>query len=206
MADIRLVRPKASRVWFLMIGLATVGLLFWASAFIVGDATDPDELPQVGASANFGSVRAPVLPVESVPFGSLTPVQTRDLGRLVRVNGVAESVIRRNSLWVRTNDGYRILVQFEPTPPDGALSGIGPGSSIRMDGYLHNLALAEFKQIIDSLNVSVPRPPPARKFGDLPNPSFARVDSLYIKNYYVSVRPEGIDVDDDPVESEDPAA
>ena len=39
--------------------------------------------------------------------------------------------------------------------------------------------MSEFRQIVDSLNVRIPRPPPARKFGDLPDPSFARVDSLY---------------------------
>lgn len=178
----------------MMVSFAVLGLLLWASAFVLGDAT-ADEVPQVGASANFGSVRAPVLPVEAIPFTRLTPLQTRDLGRLVRVSGVAESGIRRSSLWVRTADGHRILVQFEPEPPEGALSSIGPGSSVNFDGYLQNIALAEFHQIVDSLNVRIPKPPPARKFGDLPDPGFARVDSLFIKNYYVSVRPEGINPD-----------
>lgn len=192
MADIRLVRPKGSRVWLIMVSLATVGLALWGSVFLFGDATAPDEQPRVGASADFGSVRAPVLPVEPVPFGTLSPIQTRDIGRLVRIEGVAESGVRDNTLWVRTNDGYRILMQFEPEPEEGALSRFGPGSSVRVNGYLHDLALAEFRQITDSLGVRVPRPPPARKFGDLPNPAFARVDSLYVKNYYISVRPEGI--------------
>ena len=200
MADIRLARPRSSRVWVMMVSFAVVGLLFWASAFVVGDATAPDELPRVGASADFGAVRAPVLPVEAIPFGTLTPLQTRDLGRLVRVQGVAESGVRRNSLWVRTSDGYRILVRFEPEPGEEALNGIGSGSSVTFDGYLQNIALAEFRQIVDSLNVRIPRPPPARKFGDLPDPGFARVDSLFIKNYYVSVRPEGIRPDS-PVET-----
>src|SRR5690606_23823842 len=139
--------------------------------------------------------RAPIVPVEAVPFGSVTPLQTRDLGRLVRVTGVAESGVRANSLWVRTADGYRILVRFEPPPDPAQLQAIGPGSRIDFDGYLQNIALAEFKQVVDSLGVRIPRPPPARKFGDLPDPGFARVDSLFIKNYYVSVRPEGIERD-----------
>lgn len=180
-----------------MISLAVFGLLFWASAFVIGDATAPDEQPRVGASADFGSVRAPILPMEAIPFNQMVPVQTRDIGRLVRVRGVVESPIRRNSVWVRTSDEHRILVRFEPAPPENSLN-FGPGSSVVFDGYLDNIALAEFHQIIDSLGVSLPRPPPARKFGDLPDPRFARVDSLYIKNYYVSVRPEGISPDIEP--------
>lgn len=176
----------------MMVSLAVVGLLFWATAFVLGDATAPDELPRVGAAAGFGAVRAPILPIEAVPFGTLTPVQTRDLGRLVRVAGVAESHVAGNSVWVRTPEGYRILVRFEPAPAPELLRGIGSGANVSFNGYLHSIALAEFNQIIDSLNVRIPRPPPARKFGDLPDPSFARVDSLFIRNYYVSVRPEGI--------------
>ncbi len=192
MADIRLGQPRASRTWLVVGAFVVAGLLVWASAFFVGYATAPEDLPRVGADADFGAVRAPVLPVEAVPFGSLTPLQTRDLGRLVQINGVAESRVGASSLWVRTNDGYRILVRFEPPPEPALLTGIGPGSSILFDGYLQDIARAEFFQIIDSLGVSVPRPPPARKFGDLPDPAFARVDSLFIKTYYVSVRPEAI--------------
>lgn len=180
----------------MMISLAVVGILAWASAFIIGDQTADDQ-PRVGASADFGSVRAPILPMEPIPFAQLIPVQTRDLGRLVRIRGVADSGVRRNSIWVRTQDGHRILVRFEPTPPEDAIR-FGPGSTVVFDGYLDNIALAEFHQIIDSLGVQIPRPPPARKFGDLPNPEFARIDSLYIKNYYVSVRPEGIAPDSEP--------
>ncbi len=176
---------------FIMVGFAILGLLFWASAFVVGDATE--ETRAVGAAAGFGAVRAPILPMEAVPFGSLFPLQTRDLGRLVRVRGVAESGVRVNSVWIRTTDGYRILARFQPAPEAEQLRGIGPGSSVDFDGYLQNIALAEFHQLVDSLGVRIPRPPPARKFGDLPDPSFARVDSLFIKNYYVSVRPEGIE-------------
>jgi hypothetical protein len=119
-------------------------------------------------------------------------LQTRDLGRLVHVSGVAESGVDVNSLWVRTSGGHRILVRFQPAPDPALLRGFGPGSSVAFDGYLQNIALAEFLQLVDSLGVRIPRPPPARKFGDLPDASFARVDSLFIKNYFVSVRPEAI--------------
>jgi hypothetical protein len=192
MSDIRLVQPRGSRVWAVTGAFAIGGLLLWASAFVVGDRTAPDELPRVGAAADFGAVRAPVLPVEAVPLGRLTPLQTRDLGRLVRVSGVVESRIAVNSVWLRTPEGFRILVRFQPAPPAELLQGITPGSSVVFHGYLQNIALAEFLQIVDSLQVRIPRPPPARKFGDLPDPGFARVDSLFIKDYFVSVRPEGI--------------
>jgi hypothetical protein len=133
-----------------------------------------------------------VLPAVAVPFGTLIPLQTRDLGRLVHVSGVAESRLAANSVWVRTADGHRILLRFEPAPEAQLLRGITAGSSIDSEGYLSTIALAEINQILDSVGVRIPRPPPARKFGDLPPPSFARIDSLYIKNYYVSVRPQGI--------------
>lgn len=174
-----------------MVAFAIVGLLFWASAFVLGDATE--ESRAVGAEAGFGSVRAPILPMEPTSFISLFPLRTRDLGRLVRLTGIAESGVRVNSVWVRTGDNHRILVRFEPAPDPEQLRRIGPGNRVDFDGYLQTIALAEFHQIIDSLGVRIPRPPPARKFGDLPDPSFARVDSLFIKNYYVSVRPDGIE-------------
>jgi hypothetical protein len=198
MVDIRLVQPRGSRIWGVAGFLAFIGLLLWASAFIVGDATAPEQLPGVGAGAGFGSIRAPVLPAQAIPFGSLVPPRTRDLGRLVRISGVAESRIAASSLWVRTPQGYRILVRFEPAADPDLLRGIGAGSAIAFDGYVQSIAVAEFLQLMDSLNVRIPRPPPARKFGDLPDPSFARVDSLFIKDYYISVRPEGIRVEPPP--------
>lgn len=196
MPDVRLVQPRTNRIWGIVGIFAFLGLLLWASAFVVGDATDPDEGRAVGAAAGFGSIRAPVLPARAVPFTSLTPPQTRDLGRLVHLSGTAESRVAANSLWVRTPDGYRILVRFEPAPDPALLGGIGPGSAVSFLGYVQNIAVAEFLQIMDSLNVRIPRPPPARKFGDLPDPGFIRADSLFIKDYYVSVRPEGIGADD----------
>lgn len=192
MTDIRLIRPKGSRIWGIAGAFAFVGLVLWASAFVVGDATAPDELPRVGAAAGFGSGRATVLPANPVPFTAVTPPTTRDLGRLVRVTGIAESRVAASSVWIRTPDGYRVLVRFEPRPDPALLGGVGSGATVDFDGYLQNIAVAEFLQIMDSLGVRIPRPPPARKFGDLPDPGFARIDSLFIKDYYVSVRPEGI--------------
>jgi hypothetical protein len=192
MADYRLVQPAGPRLWLIMGGLAVAGLIAWSMALLVGDPTAPEEQPRVGAAANFGASRPPVIPVEAVPFGSVTPIQTRDRGRYVRVSGVAESRVAANSLWVRTQEGYRVLVRFEPEPARELLRGINAGAAVSFNGYLQNIARAELRQILDSLNVRLPRPPPARKFGDLPDPGFARVDSLLIKEYYVSVRPEGI--------------
>ena len=192
MAAFRLVATRTTRLWGLVIALSFIGLILWASAFVVGDATAPEDLPGVGATAGFGALRAPVLPAYAVPFGTLFPLQTRDLGRLVHLTGTAESGVASNSLWVRTSDNYRILIRFEPAPPAELLQGIGPGSPVSFNGYLQDIAVAEFLQIVDSLNVQIPRPPPARKFGDLPDPGFARVDSLFIKSYYISVRPEGV--------------
>ncbi len=192
MTDIRLIQPKTTRIWGTVCVLAFVGLLLWASAFVVGDATAPDQRPGVGASAGFGDHRAPVLPARATPFAAVSPPETRDLGRLVHVTGHAESRVAVNSVWLRTPDNYRILVRFEPAPSPGMLAGIGSGSAVDFNGYVSSIALAEFTQILDSLGVRVPRPPPGRKFGDLPDPGFAAVDSLFIKAYYVSVRPEGI--------------
>jgi hypothetical protein len=192
MADIRLVQPRGTRVWLTMSVLAMLGILVWASAFVFGDPTRPDELPRVGAAADFGAIRAPVLPMESVPVQTLHPLSTRDLGRLVRVSGTAESRVAANSVYIRTPEGYRLLVRFEPEPPPDALRGIGPGSSVSFDGYIQNIARAEFHQLMDSLNVAIPRPRPARKFGDLPDPEFARIDALFIKDHYISVRPEAL--------------
>ena len=192
MTDIRLARPRGSRVWLWTGSLALVGFLVWASAFVLGDATAPDEQPRVGAALDFGAHRAAVLPAQPVPLQTLQPLQTRDLGRLVHLTGVAESRLRDNALWVRTAGGRRMLVRFEPAPSPEALRGIGPGSSLAVDGYVAKISRAEFNVWMDTLGVRIPRPPPARKFGDLPDPAFARLDSLFVKNYYVSVRPEAL--------------
>jgi hypothetical protein len=192
MADIRIARPRGSRVWLYTGVLAALGLALWASAFFFGDATDPDEQPRVGAALGLGANRPPVLPAQPVPLQSLHPLETRDLGRLVKVTGVAESGVRGEAVWVRTAGGRRMLVRFEPPPPEGALRGIGPGSSIALDGYITNIARAEFELWMDTLGVRIPRPPASARFGGVPDPAFARVDSLFIKNFYISVRPEAL--------------
>lgn len=173
-----------------------VGLALWSSAFVFGDATE--EASGVGADLELGTTRTAVLPVEAAPLHALVPFQNRDLGRLVRLRGVAESRAHANALWVRAETGQRILVRFEPPPPEGALQRFAPGTSVDLDGYLQKISRAEFLVWMDTLGVSIPRPPPGRKFGDLPPPSFAQVDSLFVKGYYISVRPEALEPRGDP--------
>jgi hypothetical protein len=199
MADIRLSRPRTSNLW-LWVGLfSALGLVLWASAFVLGDATAPEDAPRVGAQLGFGEHRTEVLPSQPVPFQSMPVLQMRDLGQLVRVEGVLESRVVGNAVWVRTAGGRRILVRFEPAPPPEAIQGMSSGRSVALEGYLAKISEAEFRVWMDTLGVRIPRPPPGRKFGDLPDPAFARVDSLFIKNFYVSVRPESLEGPDRPV-------
>ncbi|MBW3628472.1 MAG: hypothetical protein KY464_04160 [Gemmatimonadetes bacterium] len=191
MADIRLAQPRANRLWLYVGVLAALGFILWASAFVVGDATNPAEAPKVGAQMDFGEERTPVLPAQATPFQSMESLQTRDLGRLIRLTGAVESRVAGNAVWVRSPGGRRILVRFEPPPSPEALRRIG--GSIEVDGYLEKISEAEFEVWMDTLGVRIPRPPPGRKFGDLPEASFARVDSLFIKNFYISVRPEALE-------------
>jgi hypothetical protein len=190
--DIRLARGRSDRLWLWVALLALAALAAWGSVYVFGDATRDSAEKQVGANAGFGERRAPLIPAEAEPFQKLTSLQPRDLGRLVRVSGRALSPVRADGLWVLSDDGRRILLRFEPPPPDSALRRLGAGSRVELDGYLGKISYAEFMLWMDSLGVSVPRPPPGEKFGDLPDPSFERVDSLFIKNYYVSVRPEAL--------------
>lgn len=192
MPDIRLSQPRTERLWLWVGILAALGLALWASAFFFGDATASSETRKVGAALDIGQDRTPVLPAQAVPFSSIERIDTRDLGRLVHLAGVAESGVRSNAVWVRAQGGRRILVRFEPPPAEGAVSSIGPGSSIRVNGYLSKISRAEFEVWTDTLGVRIPQPPPGRKFGDLPDPGFARVDSLFLKTFYISVRPEGL--------------
>lgn len=193
MPDIRLSRPPTERLWLWIALLSLIGIGLWSTAFFIGDATDPAERPKVGADLEIGEDRTPVLPAQAVPFQALAPVETRDLGRLIHLEGVAESPVRSSAVWVRAAGGRRVLVRFEPPPPEGSLAAVGPGRAVSFDGYLEKLSRAEFWAWMDTLGVRVPQPPPGRKFGDLPDPSFARIDSLFIKSYYISVRPEGLD-------------
>ena len=190
--DIRLVRGRESRVWLTVTALAGAGVLVLvAVALFGGDATMRTKR-QVGAAANFGADRAPVLPMETQAFETLLPLDTRELGRLVHLRAWSESVVRGNAVWARTPTGHRILVRFEPAPPAGALRGITPGSALDVNGYVQKISRAELDMWLDSLNVAIPRPRPGTKFGDVPDSGFAKIDSLFIKNFYISVRPEGL--------------
>lgn len=190
--DIRLVRGRESRVWLTVILLAGAGVLLLVAVTMFGGDATMRAKRQVGAAANFGADRAPVLPMETQAFETLLPLDTRELGRLVHLRGTAESVVRGNSVWVRTPTGRRILVRFEPEPSAGALRGLGPGSGLDVNGYIQKMSRAELDMWLDTLNVVIPRPRPGTKFGDLPDSGFAKIDSLFIKNFYVSVRPEGL--------------
>lgn len=200
MADIRMVQPRTGRMWFWAFALALLGILLWASKFVVGDATDPERVRGVGANAGFGDERAPLIPMPAEPFEDVNPIETRDLGRLVRITGVIENGVRANSAWVRASDGRRILVRFEPSPPEGTLARFGPGSSIDLPGYISKISRAEFNVWIDTLGASIPRPRPGRKFGDLPDPAFLRLDSLFVKTFYISVRPEALEPEEEGAE------
>lgn len=190
--DIRLVRGRESRVWLTVSLLAGAGVLLLVAVAVLGGDETMKAKRQVGAAANFGADRAAVLPMETQPFETLLPLDTRELGRLVHLRGTAESVVRGNSVWVRTPTGRRILVRFEPDPPAAALRALGPGSGLDVNGYVQKMSRAELDMWLDTLNVVIPRPRPGTKFGDLPDSGFAKIDSLFIKDFYVSVRPEGL--------------
>lgn len=189
--DIRLVRGKPSRVWLWVGTVAGLALVVLVVAMVFGDGTGGPKR-QVGAAANFGANRAAVLPMETEPFESLLPLDHRELGRLVHLRATAESGVRAGAVWVRLPTGHRILVRFEPSPPEGALRAIGPGAAVNVNGYLQRISRAELEVWTDTLGVVIPRPRPGVKFGDLPDSGFAKIDSLFIKDYYLSVRPEGL--------------
>lgn len=193
MPDIRLVHAPANRLWLWVGLLAAAGFLIWASAFVFGDATNPEEQPRIGANIGFGEDRMPVIPAEPTAFSEIGMLQQRDLGRFVRVRGTVGSRVSPGGVWVRTDDGRRILVRFEPGPAEEALTDIRASGRVDLLGYLQKISRAEFEVWMDSLGVAIPRPRPGRKFGDFPDPAFLRADSLYIKNFYISVRPEQFD-------------
>ncbi|HEX8392118.1 MAG TPA: hypothetical protein VF665_07190 [Longimicrobium sp.] len=189
--DIRLVRGRESRVWLWSGLLAGISVLVLVSAFVFGDRTQRAK-KQVGAAAGFGSDRTAVLPMQPEQFEALLPLDTRELGRLVHMTATTQSRVLGNSVWVRTPSGRRMLVRFEPDPSAGALSGLYPGAQLEVNGYLQKLSRAELQMWTDTLGVVIPRPAPGVKFGDLPDSGFAKIDSLFIKDYYLSVRPEGL--------------
>jgi hypothetical protein len=190
--DIRLVRGRNQRLWIWTLAIVAVSLAVWGSAFVLGDATDRPGV-QVGAKANFGGDRAQVVPMQSEAFESALPLEDRELGRLLRLNGTAESRTVRNAVWVRTANPRRwILVRVEPVPKGQTIQPYFPGSAVQLEGYLQKISRAEFDAWIDSLDVGLPRPAPGVKFGDLPDSGFTRIDSLFIRDYYISVRPEAV--------------
>ncbi|HEX8694999.1 MAG TPA: hypothetical protein VF746_21490 [Longimicrobium sp.] len=190
--DIRLVRGRNTRIWLWTAVLVGLSLLALLTAYLFGDATTRTRIANVGASSTFGADRAPVLPVVVEPFVEVRELKDRELGRLVHLSGVAESIVRRGAVYVRAPDGRRILVRFEPEPAQGALGSFCLGCGVDVNGYLSKLSRTEFDVWMDTLRFAVPRPKPGVKFGDLPDSNFARIDSLFIKDYYLSVRPEGI--------------
>lgn len=190
--DIRLTRGRNQRVWLWTVGIVGLGALAMAAAMLFGDPTEHPRGPGVGAAAHFGADRAPVLPVVIEQFERMGELTDRELGRLVHLTGTAESGVRRSAVYVRTPQGRRILVRFEPAPEPGELRGIVNGGGVDVTGYVQKISRAEFNVWMDTLGVVIPRPPPGVKFGDLPDSNFIRVDSLFIKEFYVSVRPEGI--------------
>jgi len=190
--DIRLVRGRNQRLWVWTMAIVTLCLIAWGSAFVLGDATMSTG-KQVGAKANFGGERAQVVPMQSEAFESALPLEDRELGRRLRLTGIAESRTVRNAVWVRTQNPRRwILVRVEPVPKGQTIRPFYPGSGVDVQGYLQKISRAEFDAWIDSLNVYLPRPTPGVKFGDLPDSGFIRIDSLFIRDYYISVRPEGV--------------
>lgn len=190
--DIRLVRGRNQRLWVWTMAIVALSLIAWGSAFVLGDATMSTG-KQVGAKANFGGERAQVVPMQSEAFESALPLEDRELGRLLRLAGVAESRTVRNAVWVRTQNPRRwILVRVEPVPKGQTIRPFYPGSVVDVQGYLQKISRAEFDAWIDSLDVGLPRPTPGVKFGDLPDSGFIRIDSLFIRDYYISVRPEGL--------------
>lgn len=192
MPDIRLSRPRGTRLWLWTGVLVAAAALVLGFSLFFGDPTEAAKRRRVGAGADFGAERAPVIPVAPTPFSAVGDLGERDVGRLVHLEGWAESRVRGNSVWVRAADGRRILVRVEPPPPPGTQLPLVPGGRVSVDGYLQKIAQAELRVMLDSLGVYLPRPKPGEKFGDVPDSSFARVDSLFIKNFYVSVRPEGL--------------
>lgn len=194
MPDIRLSRPRGSSTGIWISGLIILALIAWAVGFFLTDPTEDARDLRVGARANFGGERAPVLPADAAPLASVAPLADRDLGRLFNVRGVAETRVVANAVWVRTEDGRRILIRFEPAPPAGSLRTVAPGRRVDLEGYLTRISRAEFNVWADTLGIRLPKPPQrvGVKFGEVPDSAFMRVDSLFIRNYYISVRPEGL--------------
>jgi hypothetical protein len=188
--DIRLVRPKGGKIWVWTGSLAALALGALVLSMIFGDPTASMRIKK--RMAVFPTQRSAVTPLRAVSFETVRPLEDRALGRLLHLSGTLQSGIVRNSAWVKADGGRRILVRFDPAPPAGALSSMLYSGRVEVDGYLSRIAEAEFKGWMDSLHVAIPRPEPGVKFGDVPDSNFVRIDSLFIKSYYLAVRPNGI--------------
>jgi hypothetical protein len=187
--DIRLVRGRRSRVWLWAGLLAGGGVLVLAVTLLFGGDRTMETGQGVGAEANFGADRGEVLPMVAEPFETLLPLNTREIGRLVHLVGTSESALRGGTVWVRSRGGRRILVRIDPLPEGMQM---GPGAGVSFTGYVQKLSRAEFDLWADTLGVIIPRPRPGAKFGDVPDTAFARIDSLFIRDFLVLVRPEGL--------------
>lgn len=187
--DIRLVRGRRSRVWLWAGLLAGGGLLLLGGVMLFGGDRTSRTPALVGADANFGSERGTVLPMIAEPLESLLPLDTREVGRLVHLRATAESPVLGGAVWVRTPSNRRMLVRFEPAPEGLRLA---PGSRVEVNGYVQKLSRAELDLWTDTLGVVIPRAPPGVKFGDVPDSAFAKIDSLFVRDYFLLVRPEGM--------------
>lgn len=187
--DIRLVRGRRSRVWLWASLLSGGGLLVLAMVVVFGGDETMRTRGQVGADANFGAERGAVLPMQAESFESLFPLDTREVGRLVHLRATAESPVLGGAVWVRTVGGRRMLVRFDPAPEE---LRVGPGAAVAVNGYVQKLSRAELELWTDTLGVVIPRPPPGVKFGDVPDTAFAKIDSLFVRDYFLLVRPEGL--------------
>lgn len=190
MADIRIVRPRGSHLWLWSGVLAGLALVALALSWVFGDPTMRGRNKDKEAALN--AQRAPVTPLRAVRFESALPLETRQIGRLLYLDGTAESRQVRGAVWVKTANGRRILVRFEPDTSAKGLRWLGYGSRVQANGYVTKIGRAELNAWLDSLGVVLPRPRPGEKFGDLPDSNFVRVDSLFIKDYYLSVRSGGL--------------
>jgi hypothetical protein len=192
MADIRMVRPPSSKLWLWMGGLAALGILIWAGALVFGDPTEALEHRLIGQHMDVGADRAPVIPPTPVPFADAIPLSEEDRGRFIVLAGVIEAGPAANAVWVRAAQNRRILARIEPMPPEAGRPPLRAGMAVELPGYVERIARTEFNALMDSLGVRIPRPPPGRKFGDLPPPEYLALDTLLVRTYYISVRPEAL--------------
>jgi hypothetical protein len=192
MLDFRFVRGHGHRLWWTVGALAGLGALVWASAFVLGDPTQRSARIRVGAAANTGADRPAPVPPHPVRFAALDSLDETDYGTYVELQATPESAVRGQAVWVRAEDGRRLLVRVEPPAADSARAAAVLARGGRWRGYLRPIARAEFELWMDSLGVVLPRPPAGVKMGELPDSNFLKVDRRIVKNVYLSIRPEDL--------------